>query len=271
MKDRDETQAAVVARSLVRYENIGTLATLFHKGPAGPGQHEPETQDQVAFDMSAVGDTEYNRILENEAESPIEGYPFTLFDYFVDLPQYPGSPIFFISKLQKSVTNIKHDSRASFTIQSSPKFSCKFMDTTSFTPMESGRVCLVGKVVSIIEENGPTFINVCRAEFLKIHPDSKNWIGLKDFSFYRLEVEKIYWIGGFGNIHYIGWIRSKLYTSVSEKKLPAPRIGYQPCDTADEKIRKFMPAHQNERKFTSVVFLILLLGLLAYFYIFKLT
>ncbi|KAJ9060364.1 hypothetical protein DSO57_1031595 [Entomophthora muscae] len=231
MNDRDESQAAVVARCLVRYENIGTLATIFHSDPTSPGHHEPGTQEQVTLDMSALEATEQKEFVKEREESQLEGYPFSLFDYYVDLPQYPGVPIFFISKLQKCVKNIKHDPRASFTIQSSPQFMCKFMGTSKSTPMESGRVSLVGKVVPIDQEKEPELVIACRNEFVKIHPDSKKWMGMNDFSFYRFEVDKIYWVGGFGNIHYIGWIHSKLYSGVGEEKLPAPRIGYQPCDT----------------------------------------
>lgn len=40
--------------------------------------------------------------------------------------------------------------------------------------------------------------------YLKKHPEAKAWIGFSDFCMYRMAIEDVYVVGGFGNDHYIG-------------------------------------------------------------------
>jgi hypothetical protein len=54
--------------------------------------------------------------------------------------------------------------------------------------------------------------------FLAKHPEAKWWLpgaGFHDFKWYNLEIEEIYYIGGFGGIHYIGWIDVDTYYSAT--------------------------------------------------------
>ena len=54
------------------------------------------------------------------------------------------------------------------------------------------------------------------------HPEAKWWLpgaGFHDFKWYNLEIEEIYYIGGFGGIHYIGWIDVDTYYGANAKSL----------------------------------------------------
>ncbi|KAF9896671.1 hypothetical protein BX616_006981, partial [Lobosporangium transversale] len=61
--------------------------------------------------------------------------------------------------------------------------------------------------------------------FLKQHPEAKWWLpnrGFHDFKWYHLEIEEIYYIGGFGGIHYIGWIDVDTYYEAKQLKENKP-------------------------------------------------
>ena len=49
-----------------------------------------------------------------------------------------------------------------------------------------------------------------RAIYLARHANSKYWVDFEDFSFYRLEVVDVYYVGGFG---VMGWVAASDYTS----------------------------------------------------------
>ena len=44
-------------------------------------------------------------------------------------------------------------------------------------------------------------------------------MNMKDFRFYTLDVESIYWVGGFGDTHYIGWVRKEYYVAPPALKM----------------------------------------------------
>jgi len=46
---------------------------------------------------------------------------------------------------------------------------------------------------------------------LDTHPDARHWGSFHDFHYYSLDISHLYWIGGFGDKHYVGWISGDLY------------------------------------------------------------
>ncbi len=54
------------------------------------------------------------------------------------------------------------------------------------------------------------------------HPDARWWMpgngGFHDFKWYSLEVEQVYYVGGFGGAHYIGWIDKQTYLGASARR-----------------------------------------------------
>ena len=70
--------------------------------------------------------------------------------------------------------------------------------------------------------------------FVKQHPDAKYWLpgnSIHESEFVRLVVTQVYWIGGFGDRAYIGWIDPKDWKSVSRKewedvRLPGEKKGW---------------------------------------------
>lgn len=66
------------------------------------------------------------------------------------------------------------------------------------------RVTLLGRCVRVPEAE----VDQTRATYLAVHPDAKAWASFSDFAFYRLEVEDVRLVAGFGKM---GWITATDY------------------------------------------------------------
>ena len=63
--------------------------------------------------------------------------------------------------------------------------------------------------------------------FLEKHPDAEAWTpGNKIHESYwaRLVVEEVYWIGGFGDRAYIGWIGEGVWRNITMEEVEAVRL-----------------------------------------------
>jgi len=96
---------------------------------------------------------------------------------------------------------------------------------TSDDPLAAPRVTLMGNVVPIPEPA----IAEARKLYLARHGDSKYWVDFEDFSFYRMNLVDLYYVGGFG---VMGWVSALEYDSS------------QPDPLADTMARNH-PAHEH--------------------------
>jgi putative heme iron utilization protein len=71
-------------------------------------------------------------------------------------------------------------------------------------PLGASRVTLLGNVLPIPEPE----VAEARKLYLARYPNSKNWVDFEDFSFYRMDVMDVYYVGGFG---VMGWISAPEY------------------------------------------------------------
>lgn len=95
-----------------------------------------------------------------------------------------GTPIFLISKLAWHTRFLEADPRASILFSAKPGPG---------DPLALGRVSVMGKAA-------PTDAPIDRDRFLARHPEAAGYASFADFSFWRLQVEKAHYIGGFGRI-----------------------------------------------------------------------
>jgi hypothetical protein len=63
---------------------------------------------------------------------------------------------------------------------------------------------LLGNVLPVPEADVPE----ARKIYLARHADSKYWVDFGDFSFYRMSVVDVYYVGGFG---VMGWVPASDY------------------------------------------------------------
>jgi putative heme iron utilization protein len=106
-----------------------------------------------------------------------------------------GRSIFLISTMAMHTHNLQADSRASLLVT---------QPDTSGDPLGASRVTLMGNVLAI---PGPE-VPEARKLYLARYANSQYWVDFEDFSFYRMDVVDVYYVGGFG---VMGWVSASEY------------------------------------------------------------
>jgi putative heme iron utilization protein len=149
-----------------------------------------------------------------------------------------GRPIFLVSSMAMHTHNLHADPRSSLFVT---------QPGVSGDPLGAARVTLMGKTIPARGD--------ARSLYLKLHENARYWIDFDDFSLIQLEIEEIYFIGGFG---VMGWIAANEYRNASPDPLAddAPRIiGHMNADHADALVRiarVFGSVEPDEARMTSV-------------------
>jgi heme iron utilization protein len=121
------------------------------------------------------------------------GFPFgSVMPYGLDIH---GRPIFLISTMAMHTQNLQADPRASLLVTPAD---------AEGDPLGASRVTLVGNTAQIPESE----LAEARKVYLTRHANSKYWVDFEDFSFYRMDVLDVYYVGGFG---VMGWVSASDY------------------------------------------------------------
>jgi hypothetical protein len=115
--------------------------------------------------------------------------------------------------------NLRADARASLLVTQ-----------TDFTGdvLGASRVTLVGDVVPIEEPE----VADARRLYLASYENSKYWVDFDDFSFYRMKVVDVYYVGGFG---VMGWVAAPEYDRAQPDPLSDAAAGIIQHMNADHK------------------------------------
>ncbi len=119
-----------------------------------------------------------------------------------------GSPLLLISGMAVHTQNLVADPRASLLVMQSG---------SGADPLGSPRATLLGSVQRIDEP-----AEALRQTYLRLHPSARHWIEFSDFSFFKLDVANIYFVGGFG---VMGWVERNDYASASVDPLADAAAG----------------------------------------------
>jgi putative heme iron utilization protein len=114
-----------------------------------------------------------------------EGYPY---GSFVTVALDEGNPIFLISGLAEHTKNLERDPRASLLVA----------ESGAGDPLANGRVTLLGPCTRLDGGDGSA-----RAAFLTVHPNAAYYADFRDFAFWRLRVNAVRYIGGYGRMSWI--------------------------------------------------------------------
>ncbi|MHB2015423.1 MAG: HugZ family pyridoxamine 5'-phosphate oxidase [Candidatus Xenobia bacterium] len=116
------------------------------------------------------------------------GYPYgSLVNYAIESD---GSALFLISDLAEHTANLKQDARSSlFVVEPEAELA-------------KGRATLMGKTMRVESTPG------VRETYLARVPKARYYVDFKDFHFWRLSVEAIRYIGGFGRM---SWVETPAY------------------------------------------------------------
>ncbi len=58
---------------------------------------------------------------------------------------------------------------------------------------------LVGPCARVADDQ----VAAARAMFLAVHPEAAGYVAFADFAMWRLEVEGVWWVGGFGRMEWV--------------------------------------------------------------------
>jgi putative heme iron utilization protein len=104
-----------------------------------------------------------------------------------------GSPILLLSGLSDHTRNIEADSRVSLLFDGSEGYA---------NPQQGPRVTMLGRARRTADP-------ACRTRFLARHPAAHLYAGFGDFAFWRVEMERAHYVGGFARAL---WIEDRLGT-----------------------------------------------------------
>lgn len=164
-----------------------------------------------------ISHAEFSRTLMRGGEAALstlaDGFPYgSLVQYAADAQ---GQPLLLISDLAEHTQNLLLDPRASLMVWDQPG---------ELDPLAVGRVTLVGRAVKTSEglEN-----------YLEKHPQARQYVSFKDFHLWRLEVERVRYVGGFGHMSWVAVDDYKAAQPDPVDKLAAGVISHMNEDHAD--------------------------------------
>ena len=158
-----------------------------HAGPGEPQTPPPPepTYAERARTLVSLGRTGALSTLSRKHP----GTPFgSVMPYVLD---QRGGPLFLISSMAMHTQNLAADPRTSLLV---------VQPGWEDDPLGGGRVTLMGAAARLAEDERAS----ARAAYLARHPKAQHWVDFQDFAFWRLCVEDVYFVGGFGAMDWVG-------------------------------------------------------------------
>jgi putative heme iron utilization protein len=150
------------------------------------------------------------------------GYPYgSVASYGLD---ERGNPLFFVSLMAEHTQNALRDPRASLLVAEPVPEGAD--------PLASGRVTLMGPMTAVADDDRERV----RDLYLAANPASAYYIDFGDFAFYRLDVESIRYVGGYGRM---SWVDAARYAEAEPDPLvdaAAGIIEHMNADHADAQL-----------------------------------
>jgi putative heme iron utilization protein len=129
------------------------------------------------------------------------GHPFgSVMPYALDAA---GHPLFLISAMAMHTQNLEADPRASLLV-TQPDWSGD--------PLAAGRLTLMGNARRLDAAD----TGHARAAYLARHTRAGYWVDFDDFTFWRLDVTDVYFVGGFAAM---GWVTAADYAAAAPDPL----------------------------------------------------
>lgn len=165
--------------------------------PGAPPAPEPTHAERCATLVAAAS---RGALCTLTADPP--GYPYgSVASYGLD---DRGNPLFFVSLMAEHTQNAIRDPRASLLVTEPVPDGAD--------PLASGRVTLLGLLSAVADDDRA----VARERYLAANPASAYYIDFGDFTFYRLDVETIRYVGGYGRM---SWVDAATYAAAEPDPL----------------------------------------------------
>jgi heme iron utilization protein len=181
----------------------GTEGGAAPGGPAGPPPPEPSHAERCRTLVA----TQRRGTLCTVAVEPA-GYPYgSVASYALDTH---GNPLFFVSLMAEHTQNAIRDPRASL-LAAEPV-------PNGADPLASGRATLLGDLQEVAEADRADV----RERYLEANPTASYYIDFGDFTFYRIVVRDIRYVGGYGRM---SWVDAAAYAAAEADPLASSAAG----------------------------------------------
>src|SRR5689334_12579965 len=187
-------------------------------GAPGPPPPEPSHAERCRTLVAGSSRGALSTIAADPA-----GYPYgSVASYGLD---ERGNPLFFVSLMAEHTQNALRDPRASLLVtEPVPEGS---------DPLASGRVTLLGLLATVEDDDARA---VARDRYLAANPAAAYYIDFGDFTFLRLAVDHVRYVGGYGRM---SWVDASEYRAAEPDPLvdaAAGIIEHMNADHADAQV-----------------------------------
>ncbi|GJN67356.1 FMN-binding split barrel-related protein [Purpureocillium lilacinum] len=236
-------ESAVMGRRILGLSKLATFSTVF---PDSHSRGSDNAQGSHPLEARPTG---------------LEGVPIGLMDYIADCED-DGNPTILAIKIGTSFKNARAGSNVTVSMRWTPPYppakrisimsrlsafipflarDCPYNtapehpeipDTVPYSAANLPRFSLIGYLENIdADYSKATDLAVC---YTKKHRDARYWLPgnhIHTSEWMRLVVTSVYWIGGFGDRAYIGWIPLQEWQNVTRKEwesiqLPGEKKGW---------------------------------------------
>jgi putative heme iron utilization protein len=187
---------------------MSTTSERDHDRPTGRGPQPViigQTQSHAEEARTIVESARHATLCTLAAEPA--GFPYgSIANFAID---EQGRPLLLLSDLAEHTVNLKRDSRASVLAAET---------AVADDILALGRVTLLGNTRRVPDDERDTV----KARYVARHASAAYYADFRDFHFYRMEVEAIRWIGGFGRM---SWTSVEAYAAAGADPLYPHRSG----------------------------------------------
>jgi len=139
--------------------------------------------EQAAFKARALFQSRCDGVLSTHS-TDLAGYPFGSITPYCISPD--GQPVILISTIAQHTKNIAADNKVSLIAY----------DPQADDTQAAGRVTYLANAIKTQDE-------LMAERYYRFYPNSRNFHQTHDFSFYTLELVRVRYIGGFGEIYWV--------------------------------------------------------------------
>lgn len=213
------------------------LPYVFSNPPSTTNHHIPSIHDSAVLarrilhlssiaTLSTVFPSHYT--ISEDRPTDLGGSPIGLMDYYAACPPHESDPTILAISIATSFKNAAAGSNITLSLRyhaPPPSTRPPAKDPYTYSAANLPRFSLIGHIEALSAAEAKAHdVSEC---FLDRHPDAKPWTPgnrIHESYWTRLVVEEIYWIGGFGDRAYIGWIPQGAWRNVSIQELEAVRL-----------------------------------------------
>lgn len=136
-------------------------------------------------------------------------YPFVTVEDYCEHWSLPGYPFFLLANISTTAKNLDQDTRCSLSI-TIKNCTQRNYENMPYDKLACYRVSFQGELLQFSFDKEKDL-----QKFLQCHPAAKYWFSAHDFNFWVFHIDTIRYIGGYGNLHYIGDIPLQTYLQAS--------------------------------------------------------